>query len=225
MSSEYDSLEFEPPKYNKELWAMSLADLFSIVLSIFVLLFSLSAVNQAKTAKAVDGLQGKFATPTITVTQDTVNNPDLKPSRLSASGNQISLRNYYAKIGKIAKETLALEESQVINRGNVMVLRLPASLLFVENAATLDDKKQFMKTLADQLTTSALSENIDVEFLIGYQDRASKLSINRAGAFARSMVDLGVRESTLYVGVQDAEPDFITITFSPRDDTQSLRVF
>ena len=78
MSSEHDNLEFQPPKYNTSLWAMSLADLFSIVLSIFVLLYSIASANQAKTKSAMDGVQGKFAKPSISEKREAISEPEFE---------------------------------------------------------------------------------------------------------------------------------------------------
>ena len=226
MSSESDSLEFELPKHNTEQWAMSLADLFSIVLSIFVLLFAVSATNRAKTASAVNGIRGKFAIPNVTETKDVARNLDSYSMTHSSSGDQHQpLREYYAQISKVAKESLALEDMYITNKGNVMILHFPVEMLFVGETALLDDKELFMQELADQLSTTASNLHLDVEFLAGYSGKESSLAIDRAGVFVRSMTALGVNQNSLYAGIQAAEPDMISIIFSPRDETRSSLVF
>ena len=230
MSSAPDNLDFEEPKYNTSLWAMSLADLLSIVLSIFVLLFAVSSVNKAKSERAMSGVKGAFAN--LAKNKDVHSLPQQTPTIQSITGAQDPIRQYYADLKKIVKELLAVDEARFIEKGNTMVMYIPAYLLFPPDSASLDDKKLFMGKLADQLTETVANQNIDVEFMAAYiatKDKigadSTALAIKRAGAFSRSMVALGVKENSIYAGIAEGNPDTITITFFPRDETRSTLVF
>jgi len=226
MSSEHDNLEFKEPKYDTTLWATSLVGLFSIVLAIFVLLFSITSVNQIKTAKAMGGVQGKFAQPSITENKDAVSDPQFAATQTPASGAQNSLRLYYAPLRKVAQDILELDETSIIEKGDVMIFRLPTNMLFKAGTTEMEDRKLFIEKLADQLTSAAFNLHIDVECVMGYaNDAEAALAIARAGAFARKMVDSGVTENSIYVGVNQDDPNFINITFSPRDETRASLVF
>ena len=232
MSSEPDNLEFEEPKYNTTLWAMSLADLLSIVLSIFVLLFAVSSINKIKADKAMNGVHGTFAQRNLVKSKDLISIPNLPQNNQTASGSlQGILKTYYSEIRKVAKDLLALDEAHIIESGNTMIMHIPAYLLFKPGAANLEDKKLFMTKLADQLETTVSNQNIDVEFIANYSPandkdgKMSALAISRAGAFARKMVELGVTEKAVYAGISDGDPDMIIITFFPRDETHSSLVF
>jgi chemotaxis protein MotB len=231
MSSELNNLEFEEPQYNKTLWAMSLADLLSIVLSIFVLLFAVSQINKAKSDRAMNGVHGKFSQKNLTLSKDVISIPELKTNQDSASGAQQPLRLYYAGLKKVAKDLLAVDEANIIEKGNMMIMRLPVYLMFKPGSADLEDKKLFMQKLADQLVMTVANHNIDVQFMTGYNPlndkdaQMSGLAIARAGAFSRKMVELGVNEDAVYAGMSDSDPDTIIITFFPRDETRSSLVF
>lgn len=231
MSSELNNLEFEEPQYNKTLWAMSLADLLSIVLSIFVLLFAVSQVNKVKSERAMNGVHGTFSQKNLVKSKDLISIPELKANQASASGAQEPLRQYYASLKKVAKDLLAVDEAHIIEKGDVMIMHIPVYLLFKPGSSDLEDKKLFMQKLADQLVTTVANHNIDVQFMAGYNPlndkdaKMSALAISRAGAFSRKMVELGVNEDSVYAGMSDSDPDTIIITFFPRDETRSSLVF
>lgn len=231
MSNEPDNLEFEGPKYNTTQWAMSLADLLSIILAIFVLLFAVSNINKAKADRAMNGVHGTFSRKNLTISNALISLPNEEPNVHSASGAQQAMHVYYADIQKVAKDLLAVDEAHIIERGNVMIMRIPAYLLFAPGTAVLEDKKLFMEKLADQLVTTVANQNIDVEFMAGYvpandkDGKVATLNIARAGAFSRKLVELGVNETSIYAGIGENDPDTIILTFFPRDETRSSLVF
>ncbi len=235
MSGNIDNLEVEEPKYNTILWAMSLADLLSIMLSFFVLLFAYSQIHETKAKSTVKGVQGAFSQKTeqAGIKDDIMleeNQPSENATNRSTVGADQPLRLYYASIKKVAKDLLAIDETNIIEKGDIMIIRLPTYMMFNANTAELEDKKLFLDMLADQLTRTVLNHNIDIEFMVGSQSdtnkgSASVLAVARAGAFARKMVSLGVNESSIYVGITETDPNFFTITFTPRDEPQAPAVF
>ena len=222
MQGDSENLELEAPKHNVNLWAMSLADLLSIMLTFFVLLFSYSSTSRIKSQRAMEGVQGTFSQETRQ-SENVPEQPVLDTER--------PLKGYYADIKKVARDILEIDEAAIVEKGNVMIMRLPVKLMFSPGTAEMEDKKIFLEKLADQLTTTVLSENIDIEFMTGYQagmkegEASAPLAVARAGAFARKMVELGVKERMIYVGVGETDPAFFTITFFPRDEERAKQIF
>lgn len=196
--------------------------LYSLVLAFFILLFSYSTIAQKKVRETVDSVKSTFSTPGIGEMQDAMEQPPL--------GTELPLHTYYAEIKKVAVEEMQIDEAQIIERGNVLIFRLPVYLFFKEGTAQVDDKRLFMARLADDLVNNPVGKELNVEFMLGRDAQPAvgaqekkpgvQLSVFRAGAFARALVGMGVDENTIYTGLSEGDPDFFTLTFSPRAETE-----
>lgn len=222
MPSEFDDDEFSftPAPYNQGLWAMSLADLLSILLTFFVMLYAYSYVNAQKSQSAVKGVKGTFSKD-----QQSESMSGLEQSTLGTE----PLEQYYTETKKFALEALQIDEVRITQEGTKLIMRLPAELLFGAGNAEIDDRKLFLARMADGLSEHPVGRQLDVEFLIGRDSpvsgQALPLSVLRAGAFARTMASMGVPEEKIFTGISESDPAFFVLTFYPRDDTRSGLAF
>lgn len=196
--------------------------LYSLVLAFFILMFSYSTIAQKKVRETVDSVKSTFSTPGVGEMPDAMEQPPL--------GSELPLQAYYADIKKVALEEMQIDETQVIERGNTLIFRLPVYLFFKEGTAEVDDKRLFMEHMANDLVNNPVGKQLDVEFMLGRgrlpapaeeaKKTAVHLSVMRAGAFARALVAMGVDENTIYSGLSEGDPDFFTLTFSPREEVE-----
>jgi hypothetical protein len=115
---------------------------------------------------------------------------------------------------------MALDDTSIVEKGDKLILYLPVALLFVEGSAEVDDRKLFLQNMADCVTTAPLGLQLDIEFKmprLPEMKTADRLLVQRSGAFARLLVQMGIPENTIYVGISEGKSEMIEITFSPRN--------
>lgn len=187
--------------------------LYSLLLAFFILLFTYATVSKHK-AEVVSGsvkksfLKGEKS--------------DLQKEQvpLSPYGQELLLEKSYGEIRRVSKELLAIEDANIIQDGDRLILRLPVFLLFPDDSTQIDDKKLFIEKMADSVTTSPQGLQLDIEFKMPRLPEVKTLdalTVNRSGSFARMLVQMGVPENAIYVGMSEGEKEMVEITFSPRN--------
>lgn len=216
-----DEFSLPPPEqHGSGLPAMSLANLFAILLTFFVVLYAYSNITAKKAESAVKGVKGTFSKRII---------DDSKTGLEVSTIGLEPLEQYYADAKKFALEALEIDESRVVQEGQKLIFRLPVDLLFKPDSAEIDDRKLFLNRMADGLAKHPVASQLDVEFIIGREQVPPKgglpLSLLRAGSFARTMVAMGVPEEKIFTGIADGDPAFFVLTFYPRDETRAGLTF
>jgi hypothetical protein len=196
--------------------------LYLVVLAFFILLNSISKVQQKKSEEAMQSLTETFAEE-----ESDVSLPFIEKS--AGIGSQVSTDGFFAPVGKLAKEMLSLTDADVVETGNTMVLTIPVSTFYVKDSDQIQGKQNaFMNTLADQLTKMAEGTEVNVEFSIGLLIGAQvgnpnasqdvRLGMLRAGNFARVLTSMGVNDRAIYVGLMpERDPKTIQMTFTAKE--------
>lgn len=187
--------------------------LYSLLLAFFIVLYTTAEVSAHKAEAAKASVQDSFKGDPAALQEklDSVSGP---------MGPQQAMRLFYAEARKLARELLAIEETAIIEQGDTLILLVPTNLLFTPGSSEIDDRKMFLQKMADSLTTGPVGLQIDVEFRLPKKldsGGVDTLTLHRAGAFARKLVEMGIAEETIYTGITEGTREMVEITFSPRN--------
>lgn len=179
--------------------------LYLVILAFFILLNSISKIQEKRSEEAITSVRDTFSN---------VRNDSLIPiiKSITQSGGEIALKSYYAPIKKIAQEAVTLVDARIIEFGNTMQITIPTDSFFIEGEKFINPAQHgFMKNLSAELQKITGNEKIVVEFVINYdQAKDGKLEISRAGEFASALMELGVDQHSIFIGL------------SPKDDTKKF---
>jgi hypothetical protein len=202
--------------------SMSLfVSLYLVILAFFILLNSISKIEKEKQAESINSLKDTFS--------DVKHDEDIPYIEQSSSaGKDVDTTSYFAPVKKIAADVLELTDAQIIETGNTMEMIIPVDKFYApKNAQILERQEIFLNRMADELTKMSGGIYVDVEFMIGFliggtgpgtTEEERKLSIDRAGTFARYMVQIGVNPESVFIGVTEDETKDIRLTFTTRGD-------
>lgn len=197
--------------------------LYSLLLAFFILLYTYATFSKNKAEVVSGSVKQSFQKGVKSNTPD-----DNAPVALSPFGKEMLLAPSYGEIRRVAKELLAVDDAAITQDGNKLILRLPVALLFVEGSATVDDRKLFLQNMANSVTSAPQGLQLDIEFKMPRlpdMRTADRLLVHRSGAFARLLVEMGIPENTIYVGISEGKGEMLEITFSPRNVSKTTLEF
>jgi len=192
--------------------------LYLVVLAFFILLVSISSVEDTKTQKVMNSLSSTFTSllpPTAQLTAFT-----------SKDGDVIAGQEFQQQVTGIFATALGIDKIKVVHPGKQMQLTLDADSLFFKDEARI---RPAIYPLLDRtvasLSNRPLGLRFDLEFMIGTQTAADgktmpteqTLEIERAGAFARAMNERGIPPDSLSVGMRPGHVGEVIIYFYTRD--------
>ncbi len=195
--------------------------LYLVVLAFFILLNANARIEQEKREAALGSIRETF---TIVKHRQGDPNPDASAS----IGSEVALRAFMAPVRKLAREAIQLMDAKVVEEGNVMEVTLPLWRIFFEGRAELRPAaQQFMVRLADQVSKQERGGRVDMESIFAADvkegarpDATTSLSVARAGLMARTLMEYGVEEETIFVGMQEGVSLFtMRLLFHLRDES------
>lgn len=201
--------------------AMFLA-LFLLILAFFILLVTISTLEEVKSKSVMDSL---------TTTFTSIVPPSTDPTRFKAKeGDIITGQQFQETITELFSTAIQVAKTKVVHPGRLMQVRLPARELFVEGQARIQ-ATQF--ELLDRVAAAAAGRppglRFDLELVIGSRVRedgglpqSQTLELARAGAFAREMYERGLPPDSIAIGIEPGDPDEVTMWFYIRrvEDTR-----
>lgn len=200
--------------------------LFLLILAFFILLVSISTIEKVKSTVVQDSLTSAFSTILPPVTS---------PTTLTAlEGEILAGPQFQDEVRGLFETSLQVAKVEVVQPGRLMVVDIPADVLFLPGEATFQPTQQ---PLFDRIVASVSGAppglRFDMEFVIGVpyvKERdlpsAQTLEIARAGAFAREMATRGVPPQSIVVGVRRGDPKNVAIYFYVRSAEEvQLRLF
>jgi chemotaxis protein MotB len=209
--SDLISAEYKPP--SDPIWLITFADLISLLLTFFVLLFSMSSLENAKWQR-VNALLSTRSVPDTTedmTAQGAARNLPVVESRYAAD------LDYLAAIftQQLAKDQ-ALAGISVRRLDDRVVISLPEDAVFASGQGELDRRgQQVMYVLSGILRN--IGNQIDIQ---GHTDpqplRAAQfasnweLSLTRAGSVASALMRAGYMREPAVLGFADARFDEVT---------------
>lgn len=190
--------------------------LFLLILAFFILLVSISTIEKVKSTVVQDSLTSAFSTILPPVTS---------PTTLTAlEGEILAGPQFQDEVRGLFETSLQVAKVEVVQPGRLMVVDIPADVLFTPDEATFQPTQQ---PLFDRIVASVSGAppglRFDMEFVIGtpyVKERDlpvnQTLEIARAGAFAREMATRGVPPQNIVVGVRRGDPKNVAIYFYVR---------
>ncbi len=199
--------------------------LYLLVLAFFILLVSISTIEDVKSQAAMDSLSSSFTT---------ILPPSLQLTAVSSSeGEVLAGQQFQEQVTNIFSTTIQVTSVDVIQPGRLMRVQIGSDILFET------DKAQIRKSnypLLDRIVASLSGRQpgfrYDMEFVIGSSYQPGKimpigqtLEMSRAGAFVRAMLERGVPPDSVAVGIQPGNPKETNIWFYVRSSDETRLKF
>jgi hypothetical protein len=196
--------------------------LFLLVLAFFILLVSISTVEKVKSDKVMSSLTSTFKT---------VLSPSLNPSTFqSLDGDLVAAANLQDEITRVFATSLRVARVEVIQPGRLMRVHLPMRAVFEDEATEV---RSSMLPLFDRIVASLSARppglRFDMEAVINLATVApgetampteQGLAMERAGAFARTLLGRGIPPDALSVGLYPSDQPDMTLWFYVRPDNE-----
>jgi len=210
--------QIKPPDNDGQNTVALFLGLYLVVLAFFILLVTISRVEDAKSKKVMDSLSSTF-------TSIVPPSADLQTFK-AKDGDVLAGQEFQQQVTGIYSTALGVNKVEIVQPGRQMRLVLKADSLFFQDEARI---RPAMFPLLDR-TVAALSSRpvgvrYDVEFVIGTptaQDgktmpTTQTLEMRRAGAFATEMNARGIPPDSIAVGMRPGRVGEIVIWFYTRD--------
>lgn len=197
-ASPFDELVPQETSYKSQIWMLTFADLLSLILCFFVLLFAMNAVELKSWDKVVTSLSDRL-NPAVAKTRSQPSEYNHDAQVMRAEGTKIE---YLATLiaEKISDDPI-LAGAHVRLLEDRVAISVPADLLFYDGSSQIADQTVF-KALNDLASTLSMLDN-EVS-VVGYSEGLQKagdvnnsrweLSLERALTIARILRQSGYRK-------------------------------
>lgn len=176
--------------------------LYLLVLAFFVLLVTISTVEEVKSKAVMNSLSSTFSTLLPPTT-------DLQ-TFTAKEGNIMAGPQFQERMTRIFATAISVAKVEVVQPGRLMRITVPVDSLFEPQSTAL---RPSVLELLDRMVTTIGARppgvRHDTEFVVGVAPDADgllplaqTLESARAGAFARTMVGRGVPPDSIVVGIK-----------------------
>lgn len=195
--------------------------LYLLVLAFFILLVSISTLEEVKSQAAMDSLSSSFTT---------ILPPSLQLTAVSNSeGETLAGQQFQEQVTNIFSTTIQVTKVEVIQPGRLMRVQINSDVLFELGQAKIrEGSKPLLDRIVASLSGRPKGLRFDMEFVIGssYEHGeimpvAQNLEMSRAGAFVREMLSRGVPPDSIAVGLKPGDPKKTEIWFYVRSSDET----
>lgn len=216
-----DDEELEAPSAGAA-WLASFADLMSLMLCFFVLLFSLSTVEIIKRKEVFDAIQSSFRKEEPIV-------EDTKPVSASTDIREPAAE-YEMRLMRLFREEFEIERHTELDRGNQMRIVLQQDELFTRGSAEIRPERiGFVRDLASTLIALGFTRLPSMDLVMGRDKISSQgersLDMRRAAVLLDAMIEFGVPQNYLAAGIYPFTPGEMEFYFSMHDPDQAKLTF
>lgn len=195
--------------------------LYLLILAFFILLVSISTIEEVKTQAVRTSLSSTF-TEILPPTTDLTN-------LMSKTGEVISAEQFQGEIEGVFATYISAVKVEVVQPGRSMKLTFAGDELFDEGTADLRSGREgLLDRLVSSLSGRPPALRFDMELLIGsrYTDETNlpvgqTLQMRRAAAFARGMLARGAPPDSLSIGLQPGVDGEIVAWFFVRGSDEA----
>jgi hypothetical protein len=199
--------------------------LFLLVLAFFIILVSISTIQETKSREVMDSLTSTFADLAGPVTDPT--------DFASKQGEVLSADDFQQHITGVFSTAFTVDRVVVVQPGRIMRVDFQARTLFVDGKPEIRNiRLEFMDRVMSSLSASPPGYRFEMAFLIGSPLSDSNnlpvtetLELARAGAFARKAIERGAPPHAVSVGVIPGKSSDVTIYFYVREEAAARLQF
>ncbi|HER26288.1 MAG TPA: hypothetical protein ENI69_04185, partial [Rhodospirillales bacterium] len=186
--------------------------LYLLILAFFIMLVSISTLEEVKTKAAMKSLSATFTS---------ILPPSLDLTAVSSTdGAVLAGQNFQQQITNMFSTTIQVSKVDVIQPGRLMRIRLKADVLFEADSAQVRPSVQpLMDRIVAAVSGRPPGQRFDMEFVVestSATDIEQTLEMLRAGNFARDMLARGLPPDSLAVGLEPGDGGGVTIWFYVR---------
>jgi len=199
--------------------------LYLLVLAFFILLVSISTIEEVKSRAAMDSLSSSFTT---------ILPPSLQLTAISNSqGEVLAGQQFQEQVTNIFATTIQVTKVDVIQPGRLMRVQLDSDILFeIGKAEIRESHNPLLDRIVASLSGRPPGFRYDMEFVLGSPFQSGKimaidqtLEMSRAGAFVRAMLGRGAPPDSVAVGIQHGDPKKLNIWFYVRSSDETRLKF
>lgn len=176
--------------------------LYLLILAFFILLVSLSTIEEMKARAVMESLSTAFGNEQPVGTT---------PGNEGGDGSSLVAEEFVAAVGRMVR----VAEIEVIEPGRLLRVVLPPSLVF----AAVDKPRASLHPLIDRAVASLSSPpaglQVEMEFALapGAEPASRALAARRADAFAREMLARGAPPALISIALAPAAGNNAWLTF------------
>jgi hypothetical protein len=187
--------------------------LFLLILAFFIVLVSISRVQETKTNAVKQSLGTTFQK----VMDSSVSDFTVKDSDNPAG------KEFQEEITTIFTTHLQVAKIEIVQPGRLMIARMPVSAIFLENSPELNPSVfEFLDRTVAILSSSPPGTHFDMQFIVGVPDGLlsikETIEMRQAGSFIREILSRGAPPDSLSVGLNPGEAEQIMIRFYVRKE-------
>ncbi len=192
--------------------------LFLLILAFFILLVSISSIENVKSKEVMNSLSSTFADLVTPVTDPT--------DFVSKKGEILAPEEFQKRITGVFSTDIAVDRIRIVQPGKVMRIDLQALELFEDGSAALrPGHEELIGRIVSSLKAHPNNVRFEMAFLIGSTETENAalpttqtLPILRAGTFARTLIEHGAPVNAISSGIRDGATTDVTIHFYVRDE-------
>jgi flagellar motor protein MotB len=199
----------DTPLYSNNIWIITLADLFMVLLVFFIMLNNISAADKAKQKKAVDSINKSFS-KTSSYQGDTI-------TLLSFPA---IVDNYFNSIEGMMREDQAPQKEKAPRTGSKMEIKIRSNDFFEDGkSVTKGKQRNFFKQLSSIMLQNIQGVKINVAITVdslAFSEAAKNayhLDMDRAKILADRLISSGVSAGVITSGIAFGNGDNITMKF------------
>lgn len=195
--------------------------LYLLILAFFILLVSISTVEDVKSEAVMDSLSAAFTS---------ILPPSVNLSAINEDeGDVLAGQRFQEAVTGIFATEIQVAKVEVIQPGRLMRVLLPSdSLFFTDKIEVRPSRFPLLDRLVAAVSGRPPGLRYDIEFVIGSDYTGEKslpigqtLELARAGSFARQLHARGVPPDSIAVGIMPGDPEESVIWLYVRDIDQT----
>ena len=192
--------------------------LFLLLLAFFILLNAISTTTEVKSRAVIDSLISTF--------QSRVEATQTAQIFVSSLGTPPQPEELIGEMERLWVSELPVAEVNVLTKGRMMQMRLPANKVFPGGKALVrKDRRFLLENMASVIATQAPGYVNEIELLIGVDWRAGEaldvgpanLEVSRAIALVRTIVEAGAPAESISMGVREGDGRELRLRFHVRE--------
>lgn len=194
--------------------------LFLLILAFFILLVTISTIEDVKSKAGKDSLSSAFKS---------IAPPTTNPTEFaSKDGDFIAGQQFQEQIDGIFATELQVAKVEVVQPGRLMRVKFPTNNLYVGKTAEINSSAfALLDRIVATLSAPPPGLRFDMELVIGspYAPKLGlpieqTLEMARVGSFARIMTERGLPPGRVAIGIMPGNTEDVTIWFYTRDEAE-----